>query len=476
MQNRNTRLLVILSVILVVTSTFTMTSTFSSREDKTQLYRIDKLEEGYALSGETPDIPLFDGYDRRIHQIMNKTEDSNIYEYIDTLQNFENENGTRTRRDGTQGFERAVNWTYHKLDSFGLEVFKQNFTYSESESSNMIAELDGSDPELEDETYMIGAHLDSINSDEENESAPGADDNGSGIALMVEAARILSQYEFNRTIRFAAWGGEELGLHGSTHYASNIDPEEEDLKGYLNYDMVGYAEEDIPAITLHSNQHSNWMLDYQKNLAEAYEIDLNFTYEYDSTQARSDHASFWEEGYDASLAIESEFNPNYHSEEDTLDKLNTSQIIHLTSHAIGTAAHLAESQVEVEPPLVEIQSPEGGKSWQAKNEEKITWETTVGSGNITGIRLEYDLDNNSSWTDIATDLDDTGSYLWSVPEESTSEGRIRVTVYDEHGLISQDISGFFTIEKEEAERDTPGPTLPGVVLSILAALIVRHKK
>jgi len=474
MQNRPNKFFVILCAFFIISSSLSMMMvSFSFRGDETQGYPAETLESSNNVLRETNNEHLFTGYDPVIHQMMNETEESNIYDHIDTLQNFENENGTRTRRDGTQGFERAVNWTFDKLDSFGLDVFKQNFTYSEGESSNVIAELPGSNPELDSQTYIIGAHLDSINSDGENESAPGADDNGSGVALMLEVARILSQYEFDRTIRFAAWGAEELGLHGSSYYASNIDPEE-DMRGKFNYDMVGYSEEDEHAITLHANEESRWMLDYQKDVAETYDIGLNFTYEYNSTETRSDHASFWDEGYDASLAIETEFNPYYHSEEDTLDKLTIPQITKLTSHAVGTLAHIAEA--EIEPPSVEIETLVGEESWKSNSEEEIRWYTEVGSGDITGVDLEYSLDNGSSWKNIATNMNDTGSYLWTVPEESTNEARIRITVHDEHGMSAQDISSSFTIEKDEGEKEISGFTLPVMILGILIAFLVRREE
>ncbi len=470
MQDCQSRILVILCAFFIVSSTLSMMTVVSSfREDETRVYLVKTLEGVNNLPRENINRSLFSGYDPVIHEMMNESDGSNIHDHIDTLQNFENEDGIRTRRDGTLGFERAVNWTYQKLDSFGLDVFKQNFTYEEGESTNVIAELPGSDPELDTKTYILGAHLDSINSEGENESAPGADDNGSGIALMLEAARILSQYELDRTIRFAAWGAEELGLHGSSYYASNVDPEEEDLRGKFNYDMVGYAEEGNEAITLHADEQSEWMLDYQKDVAETYDVDLNFTYEYNSENTRSDHASFWDEGYDATLAIETEFNPHYHSEEDTLDKLTIPQITKLTSHAVGTVAHL--TQEELEPPSVEIQNPEGNESWESNSEEEIKWYAEKGTGNITRVDIEYTINNETSWSNITTHMNDTGSYLWAVPEESTNEARIRITVHDEFGMSAQDISGTFTIEKEEREKDIRGFTLPVMILGILIAVI-----
>ncbi|MEF8873355.1 MAG: M20/M25/M40 family metallo-hydrolase [Candidatus Thermoplasmatota archaeon] len=307
----------------------------------------EDLEDRITASINAPQFP---GYDPTIHSMMNETKETNIYDNIDILQNFENADGVRTRRSGTQGYWDAVDWTYNKFDSYGLEVFQQNFTYTGGESANVIAELPGSDPDLKDETFIIGAHLDSINSRGADEPAPGADDNGSGIALTLEAARVLSKYEFNRTIKFAAWGAEEQGLHGSSHYASNVDPEE-DLRGNLNYDMIGYAEDDVLDVTLHANTQSNWMLDYKADVAGAYEPGVNFTYEYDSDETRSDHSSFWDEGYNATLAIETVFSPHYHSENDTLDKLTIPQIDYTTQHAIGTVAHLAGLRNQTGEPL-----------------------------------------------------------------------------------------------------------------------------
>lgn len=390
--------------------------------------------------GDFTDIPTFPGYDSMIHSMMNKTNGSQIYDYIDKLQNFKNENGTRTRRDGTLGFEKAVNWTYQKLESFGLNAFRQNFTYdSDSESSNVIAELPGSNPDLEPQTFIICGHLDSTNSRGADEPAPGADDNGSGIALTLEAARVMSQYQFNRTVRFAAWGAEEEGLHGSSYYASNIDTSEQDLRGVLNYDMIGY-ENGTQSITLHADQQSNWILDYKKDVTEAYNVGLNFTYEYNSSETRSDHSSFWDEGYNATLAIESEFSPYYHSENDTLDKITIPQITKLTSQAVGTAAHLAEPTAKLEGPSIVLESPTGGEKWEPGSERDIRWDSKSGEGTITGVDLEYSTDGGDTWNLINESVEDTGFYTWKVPEDYSTECLIRATVKDSNGMSDADVS------------------------------------
>ena len=95
----------------------------------------------------------------------------------------------------------------------------------------MIGQLDGSDPET---VVMAGAHLDSVL------DGPGINDNGSGVAALLEIARSLGNTKPRSTIRLAFWAGEELGLLGSTHYATTLsEANRAALIAYINADMVG---------------------------------------------------------------------------------------------------------------------------------------------------------------------------------------------------------------------------------------------
>ncbi|MFO7793009.1 MAG: M28 family metallopeptidase, partial [Candidatus Saliniplasma sp.] len=387
----------------------------------------------------------FPGHDPFIESMAEEVKNGNVYDYLDTLQNFEDEDGTRTRTTGTAGFEDAASWVYNEFESYGLEVQWQNFTISQGDSSNVIAVLPGTNPDLEPETFIIGGHLDSINSG--GGEAPGADDNGSGISLALEAARIMSQYSFERTIRFATWGAEEQGLHGSEHYVENIDPSVEDVQGYFNYDMIGYADPDTLAMdhTLHANTESAWMLDYQSDVKEDYEIPLNFTYEYDSSETRSDHASFWNGGYEAMLAIETEFTPNYHTEDDILDNLHVPMVANLTKHSIATVAHLAEP-IKGDAPSISLLNPTGGETFIEGNDEEISWETSEVNDPIDHINLYYSVDGGSDWETIEAELEDTGSYTWNVPNEDSEECQVKAEVVDEVGRTNESVSGDFTIQ------------------------------
>ena len=91
---------------------------------------------------------------------------------------------------------------------------------------------------------IVSAHYDSINlratGDKAAEApAPGADDDASGTAVVLELARVMSQYHFRKTIVFIAFAGEELGFVGSTRYASRAKANHEQIEAVFNNDIVG---------------------------------------------------------------------------------------------------------------------------------------------------------------------------------------------------------------------------------------------
>ena len=91
-------------------------------------------------------------------------------------------------------------------------------------------------PGASENVWMLGAHLDSV------PAGPGINDNGTGVANILETARYLSENnpQLAHGIRFAFWAGEELGLLGSVHYVQELtEADAEVILGYLNLDMIG---------------------------------------------------------------------------------------------------------------------------------------------------------------------------------------------------------------------------------------------
>lgn len=207
--------------------------------------------------------------------------------------------------------------------------------------------------------YIVGAHYDAIASHSFptdsmwwcDNPAPGADDNATGVAVALEAARVLSGLSFPFDIRFIFFTGEELGLLGSIAYADSVAALGDTIYGVLNVDMLAYKPEDSAPDTCHivTNRGTTWLADWIVETAELYSShfdDWNVM-RIDQALAYSDHASFWFKGYDGLVAIEHwnprKRNPYYHTTEDTLGSLSPSQLAGVGRVVAGSVARLAET-------------------------------------------------------------------------------------------------------------------------------------
>ncbi len=144
----------------------------------------------------------------------------------------------------TRGVGAARRWIYDQFHGFSprLEVSYDMAKKGVTDVASVIAVLPGTiQPERR---IIVGAHYDSINlrarGDKAAEApAPGADDDASGTAVVLELARVMSQYRFRKTIVFIAFGGEEIGLIGSSHYAAHAKAAAEQIEAVFNNDIVG---------------------------------------------------------------------------------------------------------------------------------------------------------------------------------------------------------------------------------------------
>jgi hypothetical protein len=109
---------------------------------------------------------------------------------------------------------------------------------------NIVATLPGTQPESRDRIYIVCSHYDSCSSNLLNfeNPAPGADDDASGVAAMLELARVMSPYEFNATIVFMAVAGEEQGRYGSAHWAAQAKRKKLNIAGMINNDVIGSTQ------------------------------------------------------------------------------------------------------------------------------------------------------------------------------------------------------------------------------------------
>jgi hypothetical protein len=158
--------------------------------------------------------------------------------------------------------------------------------------------------------------------------APGADDNGSGVASVLECARVLCDLEFDFDIEFVLFCAEEQGLFGSLAYAEEHAALNSNILGVLNFDMHAFRES--PETTfVRTNTSSEWLSNHVERISEQLRDSVGLSVGLTPVEElfdASDHSSFWISGYDAVHFFEHSSldipNPYYHTIHDTEEKLN----------------------------------------------------------------------------------------------------------------------------------------------------------
>ena len=206
-----------------------------------------------------------------------------------------------------------------------------------------------------DEIVLLTAHLDNTSSSP-NTNAPGAEDNASGVAALMEAARLFRFYKFDRTIKIIFFTGEEQGLLGSVAYVADHPAEMDDIVGVVNLDMFGYDSNNDRCFELHvgTSSSSNQVGTCFSNVNTNYSLGLSFDYLTSGATGASDHAPFWDAGVGAVEILENYFNnglpngcsgqdrnPWYHTTNDKIASMNLPVTLAIAQAGIGTAASLA---------------------------------------------------------------------------------------------------------------------------------------
>ena len=246
-----------------------------------------------------------------------------------------------TRHTTTSNSQAAALAIRDELLGLGLATELEDFPVGTTGriASNVIATLPGRT--LPSIVVVVSAHYDST-SDQAGVLAPGADDNASGTAAVIEIARVLSACSFDFTLRFAAWGAEEQGLVGSRYHAQRALERGEVVLADLTLDMIGYvdqAPEDLDVIVHPSSQ---WVFERFAAAALAY-APLPLMPQLRATFG-SDCTSFWERGYAALCVIEDYplRNPYYHRTTDSLVTLDLDFVTAVTAATLAAAADLAQ--------------------------------------------------------------------------------------------------------------------------------------
>ncbi len=248
-----------------------------------------------------------------VQEIVNEVSPDTVLSYVQRLQNFV------TRYSTHDSCFAAADYIAAKFTDYGCDsIFLQYHTANHA--PNVIGVKRGII--YPDSIYtVVCGHFDATSS-MAPPIAPGADDNASGTAGVLEAARVMRDYEFEYSVRYIAFSGEEFGLFGSEYYAQLAHSQADSILGVFNADMIGYVDalpESLEVIAKISNPACEPLADFFIAAADTYTTLLTRKRMVNS-MPYSDHQSFWEQGYVALLNAEDYWlqNPYYHQPGDTI--------------------------------------------------------------------------------------------------------------------------------------------------------------
>lgn len=390
------------------------------------------------LSAQKKDI------DVEIMQYVKNVNKDSLKANVEKLVSFGTRHTMSSTTDQHKGIGASRNWvlskfrTYSKNASGRMEVFLQNEDLQPdgkridkvTNLGNAVAFLKGTDPS-DKRIIIISGHLDSRVSDvmDATSFAPGANDDGSGVAAVIESARVLSRSKFPVSILFVAVSGEEQGLLGAKMLADKAKEDQWQVETVLNNDMIGNNSFDAPKndgipklrvfseglsafeteknaskirnLGLENDGNARQLARYVKETGERYvqNIDIKLIYRNDRFLRGGDHTPFVNEGFTAVRLTD--YYENYDHQHQDIRTENNKKYGDLsefmdfdylrTNTAVNVAvlANLAKSPPRPQNVLMDVKD--------LSNSTKLSWEKPT-SGKIKGYQVLYRETDHSVWT------------------------------------------------------------------------------
>lgn len=282
--------------------------------------------------------------DPKIESMIKEVSSVNLENSVRKMAGFSTRHTLSTRSDKEKGIGAACNWVKSEFDKYAKESggrmeVKLDSVFLEPDGrriirrillTNVMAILKGTDPE-DKRVFIVSGHLDSRNGQANDSTglAPGADDDASGVAAVLELARVMAKQKFPAAIIFTAVSGEEQGLNGSSFLAKKAKDEKWNVVAMLNNDMIGSSvsnetlmknnyqvrlfSEGIPAnetdemkslraaTAAENDSPSRQLARYIKEVGESYvdQLEVKLIYRSDRFLRGGDHTPFNRQGFTA---------------------------------------------------------------------------------------------------------------------------------------------------------------------------------
>jgi hypothetical protein len=377
--------------------------------------------------------------DSKIEAILSMIDETLVLGYLRTLVGY----GPRT--DGTYGAELSAQYIHKQFQDMNLKTRYQNWTswgnrynpyiYS---GQNVEGTLSGTDS-TDDSIIIFNAHYDGV------AAGPAANDDGSGTAAVLAAAYALSQFQFNRTVKFVTFAGEEIGLIGSQAYTKEAYGRNDRILMEINADMIGH-DVGSRTMTVTATEDAGWVAEIFQTINSNYGIGLTVNRgninRVGHKMTGSDFSPFIAYGWESVCCWEGDHDPNMHTARDNLSNVNLTYLVKTTRMIAGALAYLADlsetpPQVQISSPRVGILYAEGMKKRELSRFKTIViddiwiW-ADVQFATVPIVKAEFY--NNGNLAFSTTEA----PYKWHLNQRSLRNHEIMVKVYDELGRNSTD--------------------------------------
>lgn len=348
-------------------------------ENGLRLYRLDAQSAARAFADNTL-MPIQNEFLQLVYQpqkefdktrlsriedlqgLIDQVVQDSLQSYTEALQAFGN------RYSGTTSSDLSREWLVDKLAQFGydsilIDSFVASVGGTPTQCQNVLAVKVGTS--LPEHYVIVGAHRDAVS------SSPGADDNGSGSAAVLECARILKDIPTDLTFIFALFGAEEQGLYGSSHYAVEAAARGDSIVYMLNMDMIAHYENSSNAKLYYGN-----MMTYTNLLQNLADSLVGIIAVLSGSSGGSDHYPFIQNGYEATFLHEYIFSTVYHSYQDSTTYMSFPYMTKMVKAALATAYTVSETYIP--GPELRFEFPDGVPSTLVPGEPSTFRVSVVG--------------------------------------------------------------------------------------------------
>ncbi len=376
-----------------------------------------------------------------IKKIVDSVSEERMAQSLKKLESFGTRDIFSSQEDETQGIGAARRWISAQFKSYSpklqvtfdsYKVKKKNRIFRDVDLYNVVAVLPGTQsPERQ---FILSAHYDSValkrrpegappatgdelvySEDTLEKVAPGVTDDGSGTAAVLELARVMSQYEFEKTIVFIAFAGEEEGLIGASLYARKAHAGKQQIDGVLNNDIIGsdlsgngHSENNLIWVFSEepADSSSRQLARYVRDVAERYipSMHVGPVFRHDRFGRGGDHTPFNQEGY-AAVRVTTP-NENFANQHTPTDTFANTSVPYTARVAKVNAAALASLALAPKAPVVTEEIAKGPRKGQlsplisrgkSRYDARLRWKNDNPEEDLAGYVVVYRQTTSAFW-------------------------------------------------------------------------------